>query len=113
MAPPRKPLVAPRRPPAASPAPPVDAAAEAFIRGGAGHLVGVSETPAAPPRARAPAGSATMFERKRGGPKRRMNVYFRPETFEALSAHCAATGDDLSRVIDEAVGHHLAALACR
>lgn len=103
-------VVAPRRPPTA---PDVnDAAAEAFIRGAprvsAEHLAGVSETPAKHPKARAAAGTAVIFERKRGGPKRRMNVYFTPGTFAALEAHCHASGEDLSRFIDAAVAAELA-----
>lgn len=63
------------------------------------------------PKPRAPAGSAALFERKRGGPKRRMNVYFRPETFEALQEFCEREDEDLSVVIDRAVQEYLQGVA--
>lgn len=112
MGTPRKPVVAPRRPPATSPVSPVGAEVEAFIRGDAPvateHPAGVSETPARHPKARAASGTAVLFERQRGPAKRRMNVYFRQETFAALEAHCRVTGEDLSRFIDAAVAAEIA-----
>lgn len=85
-------VVAPRRPPTSTS---VVTAEEAFIRGG--H----PETPRA------------VQERARGPAKRRTTVYLTVATHEALAAHCAATGDDLSRIIDNAVAEYLAALATR
>ena len=100
---------------------------EAFWRGAlagdvaaAGHPAGVSETPgehpggvsqvsAGHPKPRAPAGTAVMFARKRGRPKRRMNVYFNEDTFQLLEEHCASENEELSRVIDRAVREYLRA----
>lgn len=76
--------------------------------GSPGHLAGVSQVSARHPKPRAPAGSAVLFERKRGRPKRRMNVYFRTETFDALREYCAREEEDLSGVIDRAVAELLA-----
>lgn len=85
---------------------------EAFERGAAQvserHPAGVSQTPTGHPKPRAAAGSAVLFERKRGPAKRRMNVYFTPETFAALEEYCTREDEDLSRVIDVAVREHLA-----
>lgn len=111
---PRKPTVAPRRPPSLTSAPTPEQLAEQerreqrFIAGGAapgvsqtptGHSAGVSQTP----KPRAAAGSAVLFERKRGPAKRRCNVYFREAVFARLEEYCARTGDELSRFIDAAV----------
>ncbi len=73
-----------------------------------GHPAGVSQVSARHPKPRAPAGSAVLFERKRGGPKRRMNVYFTPGVFDALREYCAREDEDLSDVIDRAVAELLA-----
>jgi hypothetical protein len=86
---------------------------EAFERGAAQvserHPAGVSQTPAGHPKPRAAAGSAVLFERKRGGPKRRMNVYFDPEVFALLEEYCRAEDEDLSRFINAAVAKALGA----
>lgn len=71
------------------------------------HPAGVSEVSGGHPKPRAPAGSAVLFERKRGQPKRRMNVYFQTSTFDALQEYCARRGEDLSVVIDRAVAELL------
>lgn len=109
----RQVIVTPRRPPSLAVPPSREEVErmEAFERGAKvseRHPAGVSETPARHPKPRAAAGSAVLFERKRGGPKRRCNVYFTPETFAALEEHCRAEDEDLSRVIDVAVREHLA-----
>jgi hypothetical protein len=113
-------IVAPRRPGsslAIAPTPEQLAREEAFVRAAPevseGHPSGVSQTPGRHPKPRAAAGSAVLFERKRGPAKRRMNVYFTPETFALLEEHCAREDVDLSRVIDVAVREHLARKARR
>lgn len=109
-------IVPPRRPPslAIPPTPDEIAKMEAFERGAAQvsarHPPDTSQTPAKPRRE---AGSAVMFERKRGPAKRRCNVYFTPDTFAELEEYCAREDEDLSRVIDRAVKEHLARKASR
>lgn len=105
-------IVTPRRPPSLAVPPSREEVErmEAFERGAkvsAEHPVGVSQTPDRHPKPRAAAGSAVLFERKRGGPKRRMNVYFTPEVHRRLEEYCARTGDEMSRFIDTAVEHAL------
>lgn len=64
----------------------------------------VQETPdERPPRD----GTRALVERRNGRQTRRTTVHFKPETFDALQAYCAAEGDDLSRVVDRAVREFL------
>lgn len=107
----RKPvIVPPRRPPslAIPPTPDEIAKMEAFERGvsqvSARHPPDTSQTPAKPRRE---AGSAVLFERKRGPARRRMNVYFTPDVHRRLAEYCQRTGDEMSRFIDAAVEHAL------
>lgn len=106
-------LVTPRRPGsslAIAPTPEQLARMEAFERGSevsAGHPPDTSQVSPRHPRPRREAGSAVLFERKRGPAKRRMNVYFSPETFALLEEYCARTGDEMSRFIDGAVARAL------
>lgn len=108
----RQVIVSPRRPPslAIPPTPDEVTRMEAFERGSkvsAGHPPDTSQVSERHPKPRREAGSAVLFERKRSGPKRRMNVYFTPETFAALEEYCTREDEDLSRVIDRAVREHL------
>lgn len=88
-------IVAPRRPPPSTALAPLPStrAEDAFIRGGQTD------------------GPRAVQERFRGPAKRRTTVYLTVATHEALAAHCAGTGEDLSRVIDAAVAAHLATLS--
>jgi hypothetical protein len=115
---PKKPLVAPRRPSLAVAPTPEDferqREREAFIHGVPGvigvsarHPPDTSQVSPGHPKPRAAAGSAVLFERKRGPAKRRMNVYFTPEVHRRLEEYCARTGDEMSRFIDTAVEHAL------
>lgn len=110
----RQVIVTPRRPPSLAVPPSREEVErmEAFERGAkvsAERPAGVSQTPAGHPKPRAAAGSAVLFERKRGGPKRRMNVYFDPEVFALLEEYCRAEDEDLSRFINAAVAKALGA----
>lgn len=71
------------------------------------HLGDTSQVSARHLKPRAAPGSAALFARKRGAPKRRTNVYFRQEVFARLEAYCARTGDELSEFIDAAVARAL------
>lgn len=108
------------------PPPPATTAVEAFLRGEDPRAVNVPETPPERP-ADAPQASAerspdvhetpderpprdgtrALVERRGGRVTRRTTVHFRPDTFDALQAYCAAEGDDLSRVVDRAVREFL------
>lgn len=97
-----KPQVSVRRPP---PAAPPTAEADAFIRGASG-----AEPSSAPPAGakRAPPGSRVQIERQGGRVRRRMTIYFAPDTAEALTAWCEANGgQEISRVVDRLVAEGL------
>lgn len=104
-----KPRVVMRRPPPTPAKAPVpeDVAAR-FLAGapdGPGHP---EPSPAIPPRApRAAAGSATLRTLKGGRVVRRMQVYFTPETAEALEAFAADQRRELSGIVEAAVQLYL------
>lgn len=103
------------------PPPPADPIA-AFIRGDDPAVQTPPERPRDAPQASAerspdvhetpeerPArdGTRALVERRNGRQTRRTTVHFKPDTFDALQAYCAAEGDDLSRVVDRAVREFL------
>lgn len=118
---PKKPIVAPRRPPSLTSAPTPEQLAEqerrerAFVEGAdvsqvsAGRLADVSEVSAERPRQRAPAGTKAVFERLRGAPRRRANLYFPLDVWEALEAHCRREDVELSAFVTEATRRALRA----
>lgn len=106
--------------------PPATDAVAAFLRGEDPRALNVPQTPAerpvdvhetplerspdvpGTPEERPRDGTRALVERRGGRVTRRTTVHFKPETFEALQAYCAAEGDDLSRVVDRAVRELLA-----